>query len=136
MDMTQTLLPIKQKPISNIWRWTKIWILKEKKKKKKKKSSPCYALHTKLALVIFGCRENTEGESRMLRFQVKHCAMLVSSLKTQTLLLNHSHGHLLYSVTMHKKCALEIRETSATSQISFLIMSREFQNFQKTINIL
>ena len=26
-----------------------------------------YALHTKLALVIFGCRENTEGESRMLK---------------------------------------------------------------------
>ena len=64
MDMTQTLLPIKQKPNFQYLMMDQDLDLKGKKKKK---SSPCYALHTKLALVIFGCRENTEGESRMLK---------------------------------------------------------------------
>ena len=65
MDMTQTLLPIKLKPNFQYLEMNQDLDLKGRKKKK---SSPCYALHTKLALVIFGCRENTEGESRMLRF--------------------------------------------------------------------
>ena len=66
MDMTQTLLPIKKKPNFLYLEMDQDLDLKGRKKK----SSPCYALHTKLALVIFGCRENIEGERRMLRFEV------------------------------------------------------------------
>ena len=44
--------------------------------------------------------------------------------------------HLLYS-EMHKKVySLGIRETIAASQMGFIIMSREFYNFQKPINSL